>query len=124
VTPRDRIAAIVADLPEATCTGDRHLALAVRGKKFGYYLDDHHGDGVVGVAVKAAPGEQEALVSDDPRRFYVPAYVGAKGWVAARLDVDPVDWTQIRELITEAYRLQAPKRLSAHLDQRRAGPTQ
>ena len=113
---RERVAAIVAELPEATCTGDQHLALAVRGKTFGYFLDDHHEDGIVGIAFKAAPGEQDALVRSDATRFYVPAYLGARGWAALRLDVGRVNWAEVRELLTEAYRLQAPKRLVAQLD--------
>jgi hypothetical protein len=114
--PRERVADIVADLPEATCTGDHHLSLAVRRKTFGYFLDDHHGDGIVGVALKAAAGEQDALVRSDPRRYYVPAYLGSKGWVGVRLDVGETDWAEVRELITDAYRLQAPRRLVAQLD--------
>jgi hypothetical protein len=114
--PRQHVSDIVAELPEATCTGDRHLSLAVRKKAFGYFLDDHHGDGIVGVALKAAAGEQDALVRSDPRRYYVPAYLGSKGWVGVRLDVGEVDWTEVRELITDAYRLQAPRRLVAQLD--------
>ncbi|TDV48942.1 MmcQ/YjbR family DNA-binding protein [Actinophytocola oryzae] len=113
---RERIAAIVAELPEATCRGDRDLTLAVRKKTFGYFLDDHHGDGVVGVAFKAGPGEQEALVRSDPSRFYVPAYLGARGWAALRLDVGRVKWGEVRELLTDAYRLQAPRGLVARLD--------
>jgi hypothetical protein len=112
---RDRVAAIVAELPEATCTGDRNLTFAVRTKTFGYFLDDHHGDGIVGVAFKAAPGEQQALVAADPARFYVPAYLGAKGWAAVRLDAGVVDWAELRELLTDAYRLQAPRKLVAQL---------
>lgn len=114
---RKRVADIVASLPEATCAGDAHLTLAVRKKTFGYLLDDHHGDGVVGVAFKAGPGEQESLVRSDPERFYVPAYLGARGWAAVRLDVGRVDWEEVRELLTEAYRLQAPKGLVARLDE-------
>lgn len=113
---RERVAAIVAELPEATATGDPHLTLAVRKKTFGYFLDDHHGDGKVGVAFKAAAGEQDALVTADPTRFYVPAYLGARGWAAVRLDVGEVDWAEVRELLTDAYRLQAPRRLAAQLD--------
>ncbi|HEX6353810.1 MmcQ/YjbR family DNA-binding protein [Actinophytocola sp.] len=113
---RERVAAIVAELPEATSTGDQHLTLAVRKKTFGYFLDDHHGDGIVGIAFKAGPGEQDALVRSDDTRFYVPAYLGARGWAAMRLDVGRVNWAEVRELLTEAYRLQAPKRLVAQLD--------
>ncbi|MQA97959.1 MAG: hypothetical protein GEV11_26345 [Streptosporangiales bacterium] len=70
----------------------------------------------MGVALKAAPGEQEALVQSDPERFYVPAYVGPRGWVGVRLDLPTVDWTELTELITDAYRLQAPRTLVARLD--------
>jgi hypothetical protein len=65
--------------------------------------------------VKAGPGVQEALVASDPERFFVPAYVGGKGWVGARLDVEQ-DWAEIEELVRESYRLVAPKRLTALMD--------
>jgi hypothetical protein len=113
---RERVTAIVVELPEATATGDQHLTLAVRRKTFGYFLDDHHGDGIVGVAFKAGPGEQSALLGADPDRFYVPSYLGTHGWVGLRLDRGRVDWTEMRELLTEAYRLQAPRKLAALLD--------
>jgi predicted DNA-binding protein (MmcQ/YjbR family) len=64
---------------------------------------------------KAGPGVQEALVSSDPERFFVPAYVGSKGWVGARLDVEQ-DWAEIEELIRDSYRLIAPKRLAALME--------
>ncbi|WP_214107773.1 MmcQ/YjbR family DNA-binding protein [Acrocarpospora catenulata] len=64
---------------------------------------------------KAGPGVQAALVGSDPQRFFVPAYVGAKGWVGARLDTDQ-DWTELDELIRDSYRLIAPKRLAALVD--------
>jgi predicted DNA-binding protein (MmcQ/YjbR family) len=65
---------------------------------------------------KAGLGAQEALVASDPERFFVPKYVGAKGWVGARLDVEQ-DWNELAELIQDSYRLIAPKRLAALLDQ-------
>jgi hypothetical protein len=63
---------------------------------------------------KAAPGVQQALVAADPGRFFIPAYVGHKGWLGARLDVDQ-DWTELAGLISDSYRLIAPKRLAAQL---------
>jgi predicted DNA-binding protein (MmcQ/YjbR family) len=66
---------------------------------------------------KAGPGVQEALVAEDPERFFVPAYVGGKGWVGARLDVEQ-DWDEIAELIVDSYRMIAPKRLVKLLDER------
>lgn len=116
ISLRERVAAIVAELPEATCAGDQHLTLAVRKKTFAYFLDDHHGDGRLSIAFKAAAGEQDALVRSDPRRFHVPAYLGARGWAALWLDVGRVNWTEVRELLTDAYRLQAPRTLIARLE--------
>jgi hypothetical protein len=66
---------------------------------------------------KARPGVQEALVGSDPDRFFVPRYTGGKGWIGVRLDIDH-DWDEIRDLVEESYRMTAPKRLVARLDQR------
>ncbi|MFB4315233.1 MmcQ/YjbR family DNA-binding protein [Actinomadura sp. 21ATH] len=71
--------------------------------------------------LKAGPGVQEALVAEAPERFFVPAYVGSKGWVGARLDVEQ-DWDEIAELVEDSYRLIAPKRLSARIRPRSGEP--
>ena len=88
----------------------------VRNKLFVHYHDNHHGDGRVALWCKAPPGVQETLVAADPRRFFVPPYVGPSGWLGVRLDLDDVDWEQIGELLEEAWRMTAPKRLAATLD--------
>jgi hypothetical protein len=49
------------------------------------------------------------LVDADPGRYFVPAYMGVRGWVGVRLDGD-VDWEAVEELASEAHRLSAPKR--------------
>ena len=72
-------------------------------------------DGRVQMTCKSPPGEQLALVAADPKRFFVPAYVGSRGWVGVRLD-GPVDWAEITELVEESYRMTAPKRLGALLE--------
>jgi predicted DNA-binding protein (MmcQ/YjbR family) len=64
---------------------------------------------------KAPEGVQQLVVSDDPQRFFVPPYVGSKGWIGAYLDVEQ-DWEQLADLIEESYRMTAPKRLAAQLD--------
>lgn len=110
----DRLTEICLALPEAVRQDhDRHATFLVRDKKFAYYLVDHHGDGVVGVCCRAAPGLNGALIASDPARFYMPAYVGPRGWVGLRLDLDEIDWAEVSELVTESYRLAAPRRLAA-----------
>lgn len=59
---------------------------------------------------KASPGAQGILVAADPTRFFVPPYVGHRGWIGVRLD-DGVDWDEVADLIAESYRLTAPRRL-------------
>jgi predicted DNA-binding protein (MmcQ/YjbR family) len=74
------------------------------------------GDGRVSVWFKGAPGAQDVLVGGDPERFFVPPYVGSKGWIGVRLDVDGVDWDLVEELVDESYRMIAPKRLAQTID--------
>jgi predicted DNA-binding protein (MmcQ/YjbR family) len=108
-----RLTEICLALPEASREyNGQHASFAVRGKKFAYYLDDHHGDGIVAVCFKAVPGEGEILLSDTAR-FYKPAYIGPRGWVGLRLDVSAIDWGEVTGLIKGSYRLAAPKRLAA-----------
>jgi hypothetical protein len=109
-----RLTKISLALPEAArqCSG-RHAAFLVRKRTFAYFLDDHHGDGIVAVTCKVLPGDNIALAAAQPDRFYMPAYIGPRGWVALRLDVGPVDWGEVAELVLGSYRLIAPKRLAA-----------
>ena len=109
----ERLSAICLDLPEATreITG-RHAAFRVRGRTFVYFLDDHHGDGIVGLNAKAASGAAEMLIAEDPERFYRPAYLGHRGWVGVRLDTGAVDWDEVAGFVVDSYRLCAPKSLA------------
>ncbi|MBA3654432.1 MAG: MmcQ/YjbR family DNA-binding protein [Actinobacteria bacterium] len=87
----------------------------VRGKKtFVTYVDDHHGDGILGIWCAAPPGAQEDLVREEPDRFYRPAYVGGRGWLGVRLDRKP-DWGEVEAIVEDAYRQIAPKSLSDRL---------
>ena len=110
----ERLSGVCLALPEATREDSgRHAAFRVRRRTFAYWLDDHHGDGIVGLVCKARWGEAEALVAADPERFYTPAYLGPRGWVGLRLDGAEVDWTEVTDVVTESYLLVAPKRLAA-----------
>lgn len=89
-----------------------HAQFRVKKKTFAYFLDNHHGDGIVGVTCKVLAGENKALVEAQPKRFYLPAYIASRGWVALRLDVGKVDWDEVRELLLASYALIAPRRLA------------
>lgn len=87
----------------------------VAGKKtLAMFHDDHHDDGRLALWVPAPPGVQEQLIESEPERFFRPPYVGHRGWIGVRLDVE-VDWDEIGQILREAYLLVAPKRLSAGL---------
>ncbi|GAB3497480.1 hypothetical protein FB471_2177 [Amycolatopsis cihanbeyliensis] len=87
----------------------------VRGRKTFVTYADHHHDDRLGFWCPAPPGVQEELVAQEPERFFRPPYVGHRGWLGVRLDVD-VDWAEIAEIVTDAYRMVAPKKLVAQLD--------
>jgi predicted DNA-binding protein (MmcQ/YjbR family) len=110
-----RIREICLSLPEAAekpFGGHTAPSFRVRDKHFVMTSEDGSS-----MTFKAGPGVQEALVAENPDRFFVPAYVGSRGWVGARLDTGH-DWDELAELIEDSYRLIAPKRLSAQLDKK------
>lgn len=115
---RARVIRIVESLPEAKAvpTADRHLSLEVRGKRFGWYMNSHHGDGRIALNCKAPSGGNRILVESDPTTFHVPAYVGHLGWLGMWLDAGETDWRVVQELLTTAYRLTAAKQLVTMLD--------
>ena len=123
VNPLTQVRKICLALPEAfqeNCA--RHANFQVRKHTFAYYLNDHHGDGIVAVCCKVLPGDNEALIAAHPAKFYMPAYIGPRGWVALRLDVSGLDWNEVAELVVGSYKLIAPKRLAllANSDQAKA----
>jgi hypothetical protein len=89
----------------------------VRDKIFAMFTHDESDDGHVALWCKAPEGVQEILVSAAPQRFFVPPYVGSKGWIGLRLDVH-VDWGEVADLVNDSYQMTAPKRLVASLGQR------
>jgi hypothetical protein len=88
----------------------------VRDKKvFVTFAGRHHDDRVAFWCACVAE-ERDALVAHDPERLFVPPYVGGRGWLGVYLDTGRVDWTEVDQLVREAYRLIAPKRLLPALD--------
>jgi hypothetical protein len=86
----------------------------VRDKTTFVMYANHHHDDRLAFWCAAPDGAQEILVGNDPERFFVPPYVGYRGWLGVWLDV-PVDWDEIADLVVDAYRRVAPKRLVAQL---------
>ena len=111
--PIERLRAICLALPEAVeieAWGDP--TFRVRDKIFAM---EKRGDGRISLWCKAPPGSQMVLVGADPDRFFVPPYVGHKGWVGVRLDRNP-DWGEVATLVKRSYRLVAPKRLAVLIE--------
>jgi hypothetical protein len=83
----------------------------IRGKRtFVMYLDNHHGDGRLAIWCAAPDGLQRGLVEAQPEHYFVPPYVGHRGWIGVRLDRG-LDWETIAGAIEDAYVTVAPKSL-------------
>jgi hypothetical protein len=116
-----RLTKICLALPEATreLKGD-HAGFKVGKKTFVYFLNNHHGDGIVAVSFKMARGDNAKLAALEPGRFYLPAYIGPQGWLALRLDVGKVDWEEVADFVGDSFRLVAPRRVVKLIDDRHA----
>jgi phosphoribosylglycinamide formyltransferase-1 len=114
---RDRVKALCEALPLVEHAATReHDTYRVRGKVFAYFLDDHHGDGVVAVCVKSERGENADRARLFPELFYLPAYIGSRGWFGMRVDRGRVAWNEVASILEQSYRLTAPKSCIAKLD--------
>lgn len=116
--PLDTLRQLCLALPETTeRLSHGEPTWFIRGKKtFVTYADRHHDDRLA-FWCAAPPGAQAELVAAEPERFFSPPYVGVRGWLGVRLDVE-VDWAEIAEIVTDAYRTVAPKKLVAEVDAR------
>lgn len=88
----------------------------VNGKKLFVTASSSHHDDRLGFWCAAAPGEAAALVAENAEHFFIPPYVGHRGWLGVYLDVPEVDWEQVEEIVTDAYCCVAPKKLIAELE--------
>jgi hypothetical protein len=112
--PIARLRRICLELPEAAeepFGGHVAPAWRVRGKIFAMSRGE---DKPTDVWCKAGAGAQGVLVESNPGLFFVPPYVGSKGWIGMRLSAIG-DWNEVADLIRESYRLTAPKKLAAQL---------
>jgi hypothetical protein len=110
----ERVRRACLSLPEATeqaAWGEP--TWRVRKKMFAMYASaaSHHGGGRECLWCAGPLGVQEILVNAEPEKFFVPSYVGTKGWFGVRLDT--VDDDELRGLVVQSYCLVAPKKLQA-----------
>ena len=106
-----RIVKLVEALPEGEAKPvGRHLSLEVRGKRFGWFLVDHHGDGRVAINCKGTAEMHDILQQLAPEHFHVPKY-GNKAWVGLWLDGPKLDWHAVELALRTAYEKTAPKKL-------------
>jgi hypothetical protein len=118
--PLERLRRLCLALPETTeRLSHGEPTWFIRGKTTFVTYADHHHDDRVAFWCAALPGARDALVSSGPERYFIPPYVGHRGWLGVWVDV-PVDWDEVAELVVDAYRMVAPKRLLAELDARDA----
>jgi hypothetical protein len=116
MTPLDRLRALCLALPEVTeRLSHGEPTWFIGGKKTFVMFADHHHDDRLAFWCAAPPGAQEFFTASDPARFFKPPYVGPRGWLGVWLDVE-VDRDEIQDIIENAYRTVAPKRLLAQLD--------
>jgi hypothetical protein len=113
--PLDRLRRLCLAFPEAReVEAWGEPTFRVRNKIFAMHAsaDTHHGAGRAAVWLKAKPGNQDLLVRAEPERYFAPPYVGPRGWIGVWLGRG-TDWRSLEELLRDAYRLTAPKRLLA-----------
>jgi len=115
----ERIRQICLGLPETTERLSHGApTFFVRGKRaFVMVLNNHHGDGRFALWCAAPDGLQKVLVESEPTRFFVPPYVGHRGWLGVRLD-GSLHWEELTGIVEDAYAEVAPRKLveAARLD--------
>lgn len=114
----ERIRKLIATWPETEERLSHNSPTFWGGKKtFCNFVDDRHSYGHHAVWFKATLDVQAALVERDPKRCFVPKYVGHRGWVGYRVD-GKIEWPLLEEMLEEAYRSVAPKRALKLMDER------
>lgn len=114
---REKLVEIFSSLPEVEIqTLGEHLGVRIRKKSLAYYQFNHHGDGMISLVCRSTSNEQRRLIQSDPETFFVPDYVGSRGWIGMRLDLNEVDWETATELLRRGYQDIAPRKLAAMID--------
>ena len=115
-TAHDVLREICAALPETEeFVSHGSPTFRVRGGKvFAIFTVNHHGDGRVALWLAAPAGAQALHVNAEPRHYFIPSYVGTRGWLGVRLDRG-IAWSRVTQLLREAYLQIAPPQLGGRL---------
>ena len=115
-TISDVVGELMASLPETEeFVSHGSLTFRVRGKIFASYTINHHGDGRVALNLVAPPGAQAAFTKLQPKAYFVPPYVGPRGWLGVELDKG-LGWGTVCEHVRDAYEMVAPRELARAVD--------
>jgi hypothetical protein len=115
--PLDRLRSICLGLPQSTEVEAWGAPTFRVGKLFAMYASpsSHHSGGRPAVWIYSISVEQDLVIRSRPDKYFKPAYVGAYGWIGAWLDQNP-PWGEIEELLRDAWRRRAPKKVIPLLD--------
>jgi predicted DNA-binding protein (MmcQ/YjbR family) len=86
----------------------------VRGRTFAAYVINHHGDGRIALWLNMPAGAQQLYVREEPTHYFVPPYVGPRGWLGVNLDKG-ISWKVVARLVREAYERVASPALARSL---------
>jgi hypothetical protein len=107
-----RVRRICATLPETTEKRSHgEPTFFVRKKVYVMFANNHHNDGHIAIWLPVSPGAQETLVQTWRSTFFIPPYVGVKGWVG--IELDQIGEEDLADRIVQAWRLIAPKKLQS-----------
>jgi hypothetical protein len=108
---------ICAAFPEvAEARGPDATAFRVRDQGFARFQYHLFSDPRPQLWIKAPRGAQEEMIAADPERFFVPKYHGPYGWIGLWMEPPPDDWAEVAAMLEVAYRMTAPRKLAARLD--------
>jgi len=118
-SPLARVRRICLSLPETTERPSHGAPSFFIRDKIGFvnYMDNHHDDGRLALWCACPLGMRDGLVKAEPEQYFVPPYVGFRGWIGVRLDRG-IDWDDVERVVRDAYLTVAPKKLVAALESR------
>ena len=105
-----RVSGLCSGFPETSRTvHSDYVEFRVRKKLFAYFLSNHNNDGIVSVCCRSELGENVDRASREPGRYYLPRYIGKRGWFGIRLDRGAIDWSEVENSLLLSYCLAAPR---------------